>query len=426
MSDAIAAFHQFAPLTQFLMWIMLFLVVPSLCERFNVPGVLGFILLGWVLGPNGIGLLDPDALISRIGSELGVGLLLFFVGFEIDFSLLKKARLQVAFFGLATFGLPLAAGTFVAHAVGFDWNASLLIGSLLASHTLLAYPVVERAGMVGRLSVVATAGATVFTDVAAMVVLAVCLLVHQIGFSQSIILKQFAQIAVFVPLMIFGASWLIQQIVHRVKLRFEAQLLLFFVLVAGGSEAATLFGLDGIVGAFMAGIAARRAIKREEPTHVLKVISNTFLIPAFFMATGMLIQPGVLVDTLRQQPLLALGLTGALFAGKFVAAWTTGKLFRYKGAEIGLCFTLTLPQVAATLAATTVAYRTLNKAGVPLISHEVLNAVLLLVVVTSIGGPLATQYFVRKLAADEGPPQGDADPAAATADPAAPTAGAQA
>jgi len=398
MQDALAAFSHFAPLTQFLLWIMLFLVVPGLCERFNVPGVLGFILLGWALGPNGIGLLDPEALVSRMGSELGVGLLLFFVGFEIDFSLLKKARGQVAFFGLATFGLPLAAGAFVAHAVGFNLNASLLIGSLLASHTLLAYPVVERAGMVGRLSVVATAGATVFTDVAAMVVLAVCLLVHQTGFSEAIILKQLAQIAVFVPLMIFGASWLIQQLVRRVKLRFESQLLLFFVLVAGGSEAATLFGLDGIVGAFMAGIAARRAIGREEPTHVLKVVSNTFLIPSFFMATGMLIQPSVLIDTLRHQPLLALGLTAALFAGKFLAAWLTGKLFRYDAAETGLCFSLTLPQVAATLAATTVAYRTVNAARVPLISHEVLNAVLLLVVVTSIGGPLLTQYFVRRLA----------------------------
>jgi Kef-type K+ transport system membrane component KefB len=88
------------------------------------------------------------------------------------------------------------------------------------------------------------------------------------------------------------------------------------VLVAGGSEAATLFGLDGIVGAFMAGIAARRAIGREEPTHVLKVVSNTFLIPAFFMATGMLIQPSVLLDTLQHQPLLALGLTAALVAAE--------------------------------------------------------------------------------------------------------------
>lgn len=417
MPDAIAAFSHFAPLTQFLLWIMLFLAVPGLCERLNVPGVLGFILLGWMLGPNGIGLLDPDALISRMGSELGVGLLLFFVGFEIDFSLLKKARAQVALFGLATFGLPLAAGALVAHWAGFNLNAALLIGSLLASHTLLAYPVVERAGLVGRLSVVATAGATVFTDVAAMVVLAVCLIVHQTGFSETVILKQFAQIAVFVPLMIFGASWLIQQLVKRIKLRFETQLLLFFVLVAGGSEAATLFGLDGIVGAFMAGIAARRAIGREEPTHVLKVVANTFLIPAFFMATGMLIQPSVLLDTLRQQPLFALGLTGALVAGKFIAAWATGRLFGYRRAEIGLCFSLTLPQVAATLAATTVAYRTVNAAKLPLISHEVLNAVLLLVVLTSIGGPLMSQFFVKRLAADDAVPGDAPAPVAAVVPP---------
>jgi Kef-type K+ transport system membrane component KefB len=198
--------------------------------------------------------------------------------------------------------------------------------------------------------------------------------------------------------MVFGASWVIKQIAKRIRPGRSATLLLFFVLVAGASELATLFGLDGIVGAFMAGIAARRALTTEEPAHELKVLSNTFLIPAFFIATGMLIQPAVLIETLRQQPVLALGLAAALIAGRFVAAFIVGKLFRYSSAEIGLCFSLTLPQVAATLAATTVAYRTLNIAGQPLVSHEVLNAILVLVVLTSIGGPLLTQWFVRKLA----------------------------
>jgi Kef-type K+ transport system membrane component KefB len=415
MTDAVAAFAHLAPLTQFLLWIMLFLLVPGICERCNVPGVLGFILLGWLLGPSGVGVLDPDALVSRIGSELGVGLLLFFVGFEIDFSLLRRARLQVALFGLATFLLPLAAGAFVARTAGFDANAAVLIGSLLASHTLLAYPVVERAGLTGRLCVVATAGATVFTDVAAMVVLAVCLLIHQTGFSGRMVAVQLAEIAVFVPLMLFGGSWLIRLLLRHFKLRREAQLLLFFLGVAGASEIATLFGVDGIVGAFIAGIAARRALVSEEPAGVLKVVSNTFLIPAFFIATGMLINPGILVATLRDHPLLALGLTAGLLAGKFTAAWITGRLFRYQRGETGLCFSLTLPQVAATLAATTVAYRTTNAAGQPLISHEVLNAILVLVVLTSICGPLLTQYYVRRVGG--GSPAGE--PAASLPTPAA-------
>jgi Kef-type K+ transport system membrane component KefB len=117
-------------------------------------------------------LLDPDATSTRVASELGVGLLLFFVGFEIDFSILRKGRFQVAFSGLAVFLLPLTAGYLVAHAVGFATNAAVLIGSLLASHTLLAYPIVDKAGLRGTLGVVATTGATVFTAVAAMAVLA--------------------------------------------------------------------------------------------------------------------------------------------------------------------------------------------------------------------------------------------------------------
>lgn len=397
MHDAIAAFQSLEPLNQFLGWIALFLIIPSLCEKLRLPPVLGFIFLGWLLGPNGIGMLDPNRTLTRIGAELGVGLLLFFVGFEIDFSLLRRARLQVAVFGVATFGLPLAAGAAVARALGLDWNASILIGSLLASHTLLGYRIVDRAGLLGGSSVVATAGATVFTDISAMIVLAICLLVHQTGFSAQRIALQFAQIAVFIPLMLLGASWLIRYIGTRWKPGHETRLLLFLILVAGASEAASLFGIDGIVGAFLAGIAARRAVVVEEPAQSLKLISNTFLIPAFFLATGMLIQPVLLVETLRTQPLLSLGLAGGLFAGKFLAAWFTGMLFRYSRADIGLTWSLTLPQVAATLAATTVAYRTVNAAGVPLIPHEVLNAVLVLVVITSIGGPLLTQRFADRL-----------------------------
>jgi Kef-type K+ transport system membrane component KefB len=184
--------------------------------------------------------------------------------------------------------------------------------------------------------------------------------------------------------------------------------------VAGGSEAATVFGIDGIVGAFMAGIAARRAIEIEEPARTLKVLSNAFLIPAFFLTTGMLVKPGLLIETLRTEPALSLGLAGGLFAGKFVAAWLTGKVFRYAPADIGLTFSLTLPQVAATLAATTVAFRTVNAAGQPLIPHEVLNAVLVLVVLTSICGPLLTQRFARRLA-PEPPPDAKAPDAKAPA-----------
>lgn len=410
MPNLVETFHNFEPLTQFLFWIMLFLAVPHACERLRTPPVLGFILLGWLLGPHGMAMLHPEGPVSRLGSELGVGLLLFFIGFEIDFSILKRAGAQVAFFGITTFCLPLAAGFAVARAAGFDTNASVLIGSLLASHTLIAYPVVERAKLVSRTCVVATSGATVFTDVMAMVVLAICLLVHQTGFKPRVVLEHLAQIAVFVPLMIFGVSWLIRLVVRHLKPRSEAQLLLFFVLVAGASQAATLFGIDGIVGAFMAGIAARRAIGTEEPAHVLKVISNTFLIPAFFLATGMLIDPGVLVQTLRSQPLLALGLAAALLVGKYLAAAGTGLIWKYSRAEVGLTWSLTLPQVAATLAATTVAFRTVNAAGQPLISHDVLNAVLLLVVLTSLGAPLLTHRFARRLAGDAAAPQPIAEP----------------
>ncbi len=410
MTELLNVLQHLSPLAQFSLWMLLFLVLPSLCERANLPPVLGFLFAGLILGPEGFHLLDPADAISKLMSELGVSLLLFFVGFDIDFSLLRRARLQVMTFGLLTFLLPFTFGYAVAHALGFTTNPALLIGSLIASHTLLAYPVITRLGLTDRVSVAATAGATIFTDIASMVVLAICLLTHQSGFSEGALILQLAEIAVFVPIIVFGGSWVVKWLLHRFGNRSEPRLVLFFLFLVIATECAALFGLDGIVGAFLAGIAVRRAVTSEESAEVLKVLSHTFLIPAFFMATGMLLQPMAVLKTLGTQPLLPLGLLVALLAGKWLAAAAVGVVFRYSRAETNMVWSLSLPQVAATLAATTVAFHTLNKTGVPLIDQSVLNAVLVLVVLTSIGGPLLTQRYANRVKAAPDQPAASAVP----------------
>lgn len=412
---AVEFFTHLAPFTRFLLWLLLFLLVPLLCERARIPGVIGFLIAGLILGPTGIGLLRPDTPLTQLISELGVALLLFFIGYDIDFSKLRQAKAQVLWFGLLTFGLPLAMGYAIARGCGYTVNASLLIGSLIASHTLLAYPVAARLGLGERLSVMATSGATVFTDIAAMLVLAVCLVTHRRGFSVAALDMQMLQVAIFIPLVIFGGRWVLSWLLARMH-RDESRLMILFLAVACATQAAELFGLDGIVGAFLAGIAARQATPHPGNAGVLKVLSDTFLIPAFFMVTGMLLHPIEALRTFVEQPLLAFGLLAALLLAKLLAAIGVGLPFRYSRNEIGLVWSLTLPQVAATLAAATVADKTVNSAGRPLIDLPVLNVILMLVVLTSLGAPLLTQRFADRMTGSQPRPDpGGPDPAGGVA-----------
>jgi len=161
----------------------------------------------------------------------------------------------------------------------------------------------------------------------------------------------------------------------------------------------------------------RQAVPQSRNAGVMKLISDTFLIPAFFMTTGMMLHPVDALMTFVNQPVLAFGLLFALVIGKAVAAAALGLLFRYPAAEAGLVWSLTLPQVAATLAAATVAYRTLNAQGEPLIDTPVLNVVLMLVVLTSLVAPLLTQRYARRLADKEPPPAAMPAPPVETAGP---------
>ncbi|OZI42581.1 hypothetical protein CEK29_12615 [Bordetella genomosp. 5] len=392
---AVDMFLQLAPFTRFVLWLLFFLILPLLCERLRIPGVLGFLVMGFLLGPSGFNLLQPEMPIAELAAELGVALLLFFVGYDIDFALLRRAKAQVLLFGVLTFALPMGLGYGIARSAGYSVNAALLIGSLIASHTLLAYPVVNRLGLSQRVSVMVACGATVFTDVAAMLVLAMCLITHERGFSIAAIELQVLQIAFFIPAVVVGGPWLLRRILARMK-RDESRIIVFFLAVAVASQAAELFGLDGIVGAFLAGIAVRQAAPESRNAGVMKLISDTFLIPAFFMTTGMLLHPIDALMTFVRQPLLAFGLLFALVVGKGLAAFALRPMFRYETADVMLVWSLTLPQVAATLAAATVAYRTLSPTGAPLLDESLLNVVLMLVVLSSLCAPLLTQRFGRE------------------------------
>jgi len=163
--------------------------------------------------------------------------------------------------------------------------------------------------------------------------------------------------------------------------------------------------LPGIVGAFLAGLAVNEAVRDQPAKEKLEFVGNSIFIPIFFIVTGFLIQPVVFFQSIVDHFALVAAIVGALLVGKWLAVEIAGRAFAYTPAARKTMWSLTLPQVAATLAATLVAYDTFDPAGQRLIDKEVLNAVLVLMLTTAILGPVLTERFAPRLREEASAPK---------------------
>ena len=377
------------------------LFVPPLCARVGLPAAVGLLLAGVAFGPNGLHITKEGMPVLTFLAEVGKLLIMFFAGLEIDLAQAKRTGGHSLLFGSLTCLLPLAAGTSVGLTFGYSWVSSLLIGSLLASHTLIGYPIVQRLGLGGKRIVAVTVGATVLTDIASLMVLAVCLPIHTSGFSTGSFAMQIIALAIYVPVVVFGLSAVGKWLFRRKGYTNEYQVGFTLMVIALAGVGAELINLEAIIGAFLAGLAVNRAIKKSEAKDELEFVGNLLFIPAFFIAIGAHIDVPVFIGTLINNLSLVAAIVGGLVGTKFLAAFVTQRLVGYTQMEGLLMWSLSLPQVAATLAAAVVAYNAKNAAGVRLIDEPVINTVVVLMVATSILGPMLTERFGRTLAGRE-------------------------
>jgi Kef-type K+ transport system membrane component KefB len=326
-------------------------------------------------------------------SELGKLLLMFFAGLEVNLRLFRQSQRKVTIFGIITTTLPLLLGTAVGLWFGFAAIPAIVIGSLLASHTLLGLPIVTELGASRLEPVTVPSGATVMSDTLSLVVFAVCVSTYQRGFSMSVLATQLVEIVVFVLFLLFGLSRIARYALHRVENKEDAFFVLLFGLMALAAALAAVVQLPGIVGAFLAGLALNEAAESKPAKEKLGFFANAVFIPMFFLVTGFLIDPVVFIRSLVDNFALAMSIILALVVGKFLAAEISGRSFQYPSAARMTVWSLTLPQVAATLAATLVGFNTFDPAGRRLIDERVLNSVFVLMLSTSILGPVLTQHY---------------------------------
>jgi Kef-type K+ transport system membrane component KefB len=387
----------YSPLSGFVIVAVLAILMPRLMQRLKLPAVLGYILAGILAGPAVLGIVMRDGPVITWFANIGKLLFMFFVGFEIDLELFEKTRNRSSSFGFFTFIAPLLAGILLGRTYGYSWNAALLIGSIIASHTLLAYPIIQRLGVLGNQAVAVTVSGTIFTDIAAMLVLALAISVHHTGFSWSFVGWELLELAMYVPLVIFGLSWIARGALLRYGESPSARAMIMLIAIVLAAEGAHLIQLEGIVGAFLAGISIKRTLRGKFVVEELEIISHALFIPAFFMTTGLLVDFSVMKETALGQPLLVVALIAATVGGKWLAARMTGYCFGYRRAEILTMASLSFPQMAATLASAVVGYQAVNAAGIRLLDIRFLNAVVILVIFTCVLGPILTERFGSQL-----------------------------
>ena len=256
----------------------------------------------------------------------------------------------------------------------------------------------SRLGLANLESVTVAVGATVMSDTLSLVVFAICVSIYTTGFSPAGLALLLAEIVGYILLVLFGLSRLGAYVLKRVENEEDAYFVLMLSIMAIAGVLADAIRLPGIVGAFLAGLAINASAQKAPASLKLEFLSKSFFIPIFFVVTGFLIDPIKFVLGIFDDFFLVASNISALLVGKWMAAWPVGHVFGYSPNELLNIWSLTLPQVAATLAATLVARDTLNSAGQRLLDDRMFNVVL--VFVTSVLGPMLTERFASRLSAD--------------------------
>lgn len=385
-----------SPIIAFTILLLIIFTVLPIFERLRLPGLVGLLIAGVILGENGLKLLNSESETIKLLSEIGKVYLMFVAGLEIDLEQFRKTRNRSIGFGTLTFLVPLFAGIAVGRLFNFSWNTSVLIGSLLASHTLLAYPIVSRLGVVTNEAVTVTIGATIFTDTGALLVLAVCVGIHGGEFTALSLITLLVGLAIYSAVVLFGFDWAGKEFFRRSGDEQGNQFLFILLALFIASVGAQVIGVEKIVGAFLAGLAVNDVLGRSPVKEKVEFIGSVLFIPCFFVDMGLLIDIPAFIKTLSSV-WLTVAIVVALIGSKFIAAFLAKLLYRYNIPELLTMWSLSLPQVAATLAAALVAYETVNPAGERLINEGVLNSVIVLMLVTSIMGPVITARYASAL-----------------------------
>lgn len=379
--------HEAAPVFAVLLAVVL--VAPLLARALRVPELVALLLGGTLVGPAGLGLLEREGAVALLGGA-GLLYLMFLAGLELDLDLFRSRRGASVRFGALTFVLPLVLGTGVALLLGFAILPAVLLGSCWSSHTLLAYPRFRRAGTAEHPAVAAAVGATIITDTLALLVLAVVVRAHLGDLGPMFWATFLPAFGGLVALTLWGLPRLARRFLAGPGQDPVARLVFVLLCLFVVSAVTELVGVEPILGAFLVGLALNRSVPNGGALMArVELLGSSLFVPLFLVATGMLVDPAIIVRPATLVTGLAFAATAMV--GKLLAAVLAGVWLRADRDEVAAMFALSNAQAAATLAAVVVAVE------VGLLGTQVVDAVVLVVLITCVTAAVVADRAAPRL-----------------------------
>lgn len=393
-------FSQYLPITSptliFFVVLFIILIAPIVMGKLRIPHIIGMVLAGIVIGPYGLNILERDSSFELFG-RVGLLYIMFLAGIEMDMEGLKKDLGKVTVFGLLTCFVPFIL-TYLSCVwyLGYPSLASLLLGCIMASNTLVAYPIVVRYGLQRSTVTTLSVGASMLSLLIALVVTA-ALVGSMSGDTGTLFWVMF-----FVKFVVWclAMTWLIRHMTRWFLRRYSDSVMQYiFVLAVMFISAATceLIGLEGILGAFVSGLVLNRFIPNISPLmNRIEFIGNAIFIPYFLIGVGMLINAGLLLEGGNTILVVAcIGIFGTL--GKAIAAFLTSFFFHRSVHEGNLMFGMTSAHAAGAIALVMVGVNLEIAPGQHLLGDEALNAVVIMILFTCIISTVVTDYASRTI-----------------------------
>ena len=368
--------------------------VPLLCRKIHVPSIVGFILAGIVIGPSVLNIVGESPTIKILGS-LGMLFIMFQSGSEIDINDFKQYKYRSLFFGLCTFFIPFGLGLITSqYLLPYGWLPSLLLGAMYGSHTLMTYPIVSRYGVQKNVVVNITVGATMVAIILSLIVLAIVESWSRSVQTTTEYVIQFSLIVVF----LLTVLWLFPRLARMFFKRYREPISEFAVvmlMLVSSAWLADLAGLEGILGAFLCGVSLNRLLPNRSPLMGrINFVGTSIFVPLFLISVGLMIDIHAFWSGWTTLTIAAVMITTKLI-GKSLSAWLAQAVFRFSKHERQLVFGLSHATAAGTLAIVTIAYQ------MGLLSSDVLNASVLMILVLCTTASFITEHAAKELALQE-------------------------
>lgn len=393
------------PVLKFLLILLIILAAPLLLNKLRIPHLLGLIIAGAIIGPHGFNLVLRDSSIILSGTA-GLLYIMFLAGLEIDMADFKRNSTKSLAFGMYTFLIPMILGTVVGiWILRFNVLTSVLLASMFASHTLIAYPIISKLGISKNKAVSITVEGTMITDTLALLVLTIIVGMATGQVNDMFWIRLGVSILIFALIVLFGfpfiGRWFFKHVHDNIS-----QYIFVLVMVFLGSFLAQVAGMEAIIGAFLSGLALNHLIPQSSPLmNRVEFVGNAIFIPFFLLGVGMLIDYRTFFtsfETIKVGLIMIIVATAA----KYIAAWMTQKTFHLSTDQRSVIFGLSNAQAAATLAAVMVGYNVItgtdaNGEPIRLLNESVLNGTILMILVTCTIASFAAQKGAHNIAAQD-------------------------